>query len=142
MRKKICLESWYMYLWKYSGSIMDYSDLWWSYGVIGSRNKNYSNNFNEMKATCKTQNFYLLLAFLSTTIALLIAVIIYCYLIILIRIVLKLINSHTKVLMYTVNLLYLIYKNINGYFEEINKSKYLTLVLTNESKEKIWKTLD
>ena len=100
--KKICLESWYMYLWKYSGSIMDYSDLWWSYGVIGSRNKNYSNNFNEMKATCKTQNFYLLLAFLSTAIALLIAGIIYCYLIILIQIVLKLIKSHTKVFLFTI----------------------------------------
>ena len=38
-------------------------------------------NFNENKATCKTQNFYILLAFLSITIALLIAVTIYCYLI-------------------------------------------------------------
>ena len=38
-------------------------------------------NFNEKKATCKTQNFYILLAFLSITIALLIAVSIYCYLI-------------------------------------------------------------
>ena len=28
---------------------------------------------------------------------------------------------------------------MNGYFEEINKSKYLTLVSTNESKEKIKK---
>ena len=28
---------------------------------------------------------------------------------------------------------------MNGYFEEINKSKNLTLVLTNESKEKIKK---
>ena len=28
---------------------------------------------------------------------------------------------------------------MNGYFEEINKSKYLTLVPTNESKEKIKK---
>ena len=40
-----------------------------------------SNNFNEKKATCKTQNFYILLAFLLITIALLIAVSIYCYLI-------------------------------------------------------------
>ena len=38
-------------------------------------------NFNEKKATCKTQNFYILLAFLLITIALLIAVSIYCYLI-------------------------------------------------------------
>ena len=33
------------------------------------------------KATCKTQNFYILLAFLLITIALLIAFSIYCYLI-------------------------------------------------------------
>ena len=38
-------------------------------------------NFNEEKATCKTQIFYILLAFLLITIALLIAVSIYCYLI-------------------------------------------------------------
>ena len=37
----------------------------------------------------------------------------------------------------SVNPLYLIFNKVNGYFEEINKSKYLTLVLTNESKEKI-----
>ena len=33
--------------------------------------------------------------------------------------------------------MYLIFRNINGYFEEINESRYLTLVLANESKEKI-----
>ena len=38
-------------------------------------------NFNEKKVTCKTQNFDSLLAFLLITIALLIAVSIYCYLI-------------------------------------------------------------
>ena len=38
-------------------------------------------NFNEKKATWKTQNFYILLAFLLITIALLIAISIYCYLI-------------------------------------------------------------
>ena len=38
-------------------------------------------NLNENKANCKTQNFYILLAFLLITIALLIAVSIYCYLI-------------------------------------------------------------
>ena len=42
---------------------------------------NYETNFNENKATCNTQNFYILLAFLFITIALLIAVNIYCYLI-------------------------------------------------------------
>ena len=35
--------------------------------------------------------------------------------------------------------IYLISRNINGYFEEIDKSKYLTLVPANESKEKIKK---
>ena len=39
----------------------------------------------------------------------------------------------------SVNSLYLIFCKVNGYFEEINKSKYLTLVPTNESKEKIEK---
>ena len=38
-------------------------------------------NFNEKKATYKTQNFYILLAFLLITAALLIAVSIYCFLI-------------------------------------------------------------
>ena len=38
-------------------------------------------NFNEKKATCKTQNFYILLAFLLITLALSIAVSIYCNLI-------------------------------------------------------------
>ena len=38
-------------------------------------------NFNEKKPTCKTQKFYILLAFLLVTVALLIAVSIYCYLI-------------------------------------------------------------
>ena len=37
---------------------------------------------------------------------------------------------------YGVNPLYLIFRNVNGSFEEIDKSKYLTLVPTNESKEK------
>ena len=35
--------------------------------------------------------------------------------------------------------MYLTFKNVNGYFEEINKSKFLTLVPTNEGKEKIEK---
>ena len=38
-------------------------------------------NFNEKKVTCKTQNFYILLAFFKISIVLLIAVSIYCYLI-------------------------------------------------------------
>ena len=39
----------------------------------------------------------------------------------------------------SVNSLYLIFYKVNGYFEEINGNNYLTLVLTNESKEKIKK---
>ena len=38
-------------------------------------------NFYEKKATCKMQNFYIILAFLLIVITLLIAVSIYCYLI-------------------------------------------------------------
>ena len=42
----------------------------------------------------------------------------------------------------SVNLLYLTFNKLNGYFEEINENKYLTLVPTNESKEKIKKYED
>ena len=38
-----------------------------------------------------------------------------------------------------VNPSYLIINKLNRYFEEIDKSKYLTLVPTNKSKEKIKK---
>ena len=37
------------------------------------------------------------------------------------------------------NLLYLTFRYLNGYFEKINGTKYLTLVLTNKSKEKFKK---
>ena len=37
------------------------------------------------------------------------------------------------------NPLYLIFGKVNRYFEEINENKYLTLVRTNKSKEKIKK---
>ena len=40
---------------------------------------------------------------------------------------------------YSVNPLYLIFGKVNGYFEEINGNKYLTLFPTSESKEKIKK---
>ena len=40
---------------------------------------------------------------------------------------------------YSVNPLYLIFRKVNGYFEEINKNRYLILVPTNENKEKIKK---
>ena len=39
----------------------------------------------------------------------------------------------------SVNPFHLIFSNVNGYFEEINKSKYLTLAPANESEEKIKK---
>ena len=38
-------------------------------------------NFNGKKVACKMQNFYILLSFLSITIALLIAISVYCFLI-------------------------------------------------------------
>ena len=40
-------------------------------------------------------------------------------------------------IIHSVNPLYLIFGNVNGYFKEINWKKYLILVPTNESKEKI-----
>ena len=43
--------------------------------------------------------------------------------------------KHVKII--SVNLLYLIFNKKNGYFEETNGNKYLTLVFTSESKEKI-----
>ena len=41
--------------------------------------KTIRTNFNEKNATCEIENIYILLAFLLITIALLIAVSIYCY---------------------------------------------------------------
>ena len=38
---------------------------------------------------------------------------------------------------YSVNPLYLLFGKVNGYFEEVNENKYLTLVPTDENKEKI-----
>ena len=39
----------------------------------------------------------------------------------------------------SINPLYIMFNRINGYFEEIKENKYLTLVSTNENKEKIKK---
>ena len=63
---------------KYLASIMDDSAI-----VRDEIIESYDDktNFNEKNATCKTQNFYILLGFLLITIGLLIAVSIYCYLI-------------------------------------------------------------
>ena len=47
------------------------------------------------------------------------------------------ITEYVKI--YSVNPLYLIFRYVNGYLEEINGNKYLTRVPTNESKEKIKK---
>ena len=49
--------------------------------VLDEDDETIPTNFNEKKETCKMQNFYILLAFLIITIALLTAVSIYCYLI-------------------------------------------------------------
>ena len=37
----------------------------------------------------------------------------------------------------SLNPLYLMFNRINGYFQETNRNKYLTLVPTNETKEKL-----
>ena len=49
--------------------------------VLDEDDETIPKNFDEKKETCKMQNFYILLAFLLITIALLTAVSIYCYLI-------------------------------------------------------------
>ena len=72
---------------KYLASIMDYSVITCDEIIDAKFNSNNEEtkavltNFDETKITCKTQNFYILLAFLLITIALLIGVSIYCYLI-------------------------------------------------------------
>ena len=45
------------------------------------------------------------------------------------------IKEYVKI--YSVNPLHLVFRYVNGYFEEINGNKYLTLVPTNKRKEKI-----
>ena len=42
---------------------------------------------------------------------------------------------------YSVNPLYLIFRYVNGYFEEINGNKYLTPVPTNKAKAKLKKSM-
>ena len=42
----------------------------------------------------------------------------------------------SKYVNYGVNPLYFIFRNVNGYFEVINKSKYLTLVPLMKAKKK------
>ena len=45
------------------------------------------------------------------------------------------IKDSKYVKIYIVNPLYLTFNKVNGYFGEINKSKYLTLVPTSERKK-------
>ena len=42
---------------------------------------------------------------------------------------------------FSTNPLYLIFGNLNGYFEEINGNEYLALAPNNESKEKVKKNM-
>ena len=49
----------------------------------------------------------------------------------------KMIKDSKCIKIYSVNRLYLIFNKVNGYFEKVNRNKYLTQVPTNESKEKI-----
>ena len=53
------------------------------------------------------------------------------------------IKDSKYVIINSVNPLYLIFNRVNGYVEEIYENKYLTLVPTNESQEKInkWEEL-
>ena len=61
---------------KYLGSTTDDTVIKWD--EIIEETKTFPTNFNEKKVTCKTKKFYISLVFLIT-IALLIAVNIYCY---------------------------------------------------------------
>ena len=68
---------------KYLASVMDDSAIAHD-EIIESYDeeaKTFPTNFNVKKVECKTQNFYILLAFLLITLELLIDVSIYCYLI-------------------------------------------------------------
>ena len=66
---------------KYLESIMDDSAIRCNQ-IIEEETKAVTTIFNEKNAICKRKNFYILLSFFLITIALLIAVSIYCYLII------------------------------------------------------------
>ena len=66
---------------KYLASIIVDSVITCNKIIDNQETKTIPTNFNEKNITCKTQNFYILIAFLLITIALLMAVSIYCYLI-------------------------------------------------------------
>ena len=96
VKKRLYLESCYMLLWKWKYSVSISDDLVTASDEIidadveaKARNETKLNNkeikriptnFNEKTITSKTQNFYILLAFLLITIALLMADSTYCYL--------------------------------------------------------------
>ena len=44
-------------------------------------------------------------------------------------------SKNLRIKINSVNLLYLIFNEVNGYFDGINGNKYLTIVSTNESKK-------
>ena len=93
--------------------------------------KTVPKNFNEKKGICKIQNFYVLFTLLLIIIALLIVII---------KVSLYVTIKDSKyVKIYSVNPLYLIFNKGNEYFEETNRNEYLTLVPSNDSKEKIKK---
>ena len=64
---------------KYLARVIDVSGITWE-KIIDTR-KTLLTIINIKKITCKTKNFYILLTCLLITIALLIVVIVYCYLI-------------------------------------------------------------
>ena len=131
--------------WKYLTTIVDNSAITCDKvrESYDKETKTIPANMNKKKAIYKTQNFYILFAFLLITIELLIAVSIYCYLIknrALQKDFLPFHKTNKKLKeLNSVNPLYPTFNKVNGYFEEINGNKYLTLVATNESKEKVKK---
>ena len=70
----------FKYTGKYLASIIENSLIMCDRIIDVEETKTVTTNFNK-KTTCKTQSFYILIAFLLITIAFLIAVILYCYLI-------------------------------------------------------------
>ena len=65
----------------YLASVIDHSVVTSDEIIDAEEKKAVTTSFNEKKSACKTRNVYILVAFLLITIALLIAVSIYCYLI-------------------------------------------------------------
>ena len=66
---------------KYLASLIVNSVIMYDEIIDAKEKETIPTNFNEEKATCKTHHFYILPAFLLITIAILIDVSIYCYLV-------------------------------------------------------------